>query len=171
MEVLSVPIYLRDFDYARAHRPPLTVGRDPVSVAEWIEEQRRAREVLTGPAGPELAVIIDEPVLSLSVGGPGVHAAQLDTLCDLIDAAVVDLRYVPMDTVDHPGLSGSFRIMDFEGRPSLGSVYGLAGVRLVADEEDLRHFEVLWDRLGDVSRPLTAERLQGFKRHPADGAA
>ncbi|ASU85847.1 hypothetical protein CDO52_26315 [Nocardiopsis gilva YIM 90087] len=165
-EVLTIPVYLRAAGYARAHRPPLSVGSDPGRIEEWIEEQRRAREALTGADGPELQVIIDEPVLSLSVGGPSVHGAQLDTLGELVDSAVVDMRYIPMNTMNHPGLGGSFRIMDFADRPSLASVYSIAGVRLVAEEEDLRHFEMLWERLGDLSQPLTPQRLDGFKRAP-----
>ncbi|CAM3755083.1 helix-turn-helix transcriptional regulator [Nocardiopsis rhodophaea] len=168
-EVLTVPVYLRTPGYARAHRPPLSVGSDPDRIEGWIEEQRRAREALTGAGGPELHVIIDEPVLSLSVGGPGIHAAQLDTLGELMDSAAVDLCYVPMNTLNHPGLGGSFRIMDFADRPSLASVYSVAGIRLVAEEEDLRHFERLWERLGALSRPLTWERLDGFKRVPDHG--
>lgn len=167
-EVLAIPMFLRSRGYAEVIRPPIRVGPAPTQ-EEWLGEQMGSRDALTGPAGPSLEVVVDERALTQPVGGPEVHSDQLDLLADLGTSERIDLRYIPSTVTNHPGLGGSFRIMDFTDRHSLAFLYSAAGGKLVADDEDLEHCEMLWERIMAVSRPVSRGVLDQFKRTSDDG--
>ncbi|HEV7449949.1 MAG TPA: helix-turn-helix transcriptional regulator [Pseudonocardiaceae bacterium] len=77
-------------------------------------ELRRARQVrLTGPDPLRLDVVINEGALRRVVGGPDVMRAQLHRLVEASELPNVVLRVLPFESGAHPGVDGSFTVLEF----------------------------------------------------------
>jgi len=77
-------------------------------------ELRRARQVrLTGPDPLHLDVVINEGALRRVVGGPDVMRAQLHRLVETSELSNVVVRVLPFETGAHPGVDGSFTVLEF----------------------------------------------------------
>jgi hypothetical protein len=77
-------------------------------------ELRRARQVrLLGPDPIHLDVVINEGALRRAVGGPTVMCGQLTRLVEITELPHVALRVLPFDAGAHPGVDGSFTVLEF----------------------------------------------------------
>ncbi|MFL6146557.1 MAG: helix-turn-helix domain-containing protein [Pseudonocardiaceae bacterium] len=77
-------------------------------------ELRRARQVrLLGPDPIHLDVVINEGALRRAVGGPTVMFGQLTRLVEITELPHVTLRVLPFDAGAHPGVDGSFTVLEF----------------------------------------------------------
>jgi hypothetical protein len=107
----------------------------------------RRQRLLTCDDPPRLWAIIDESALNRSFGSAETKREQLRRLIDTAPLDHVDIQILPTAAGFHPGLSGSFVILDYEQDPSLvyreispSSVY-LEGPEQVAERR--RVFEHL----------------------------
>ncbi len=108
-----VPGLLQTEDYAAeiVRHSPYTALPDEAARAA---ELRRARQVrLTGDDPVHLDAVINEGALRRLVGGPDVMAVQLRRLVDTTELANVILRVLPFATGAHPGVDGSFTVLEF----------------------------------------------------------
>jgi transcriptional regulator with XRE-family HTH domain len=77
-------------------------------------ELRRARQVrLIDPDPLSLDVVINESALRRMVAGPAVMGAQLTRLLDASQLPNVALRVLPFAAGAHPGVDGSFTVLEF----------------------------------------------------------
>lgn len=97
-------------------------------VQRRLDLRMARQEVLTERADQEpLRVwrVIDEAALRRVVGGPKIAQKQLERLLELTELPNVTMQVLPAGSGSHPGIHGTFTIMDypeeFEGDP--GSVY------------------------------------------------
>ncbi len=88
------------------------------------------REILGGPAALRYTVLLGELTFRQGIGGKSVMLDQLHHLIAAAERSNVVVRVLPTGNGYHPGLSGSFAILDFADLPPIvhaehyrGSVY------------------------------------------------
>ncbi|WP_444963710.1 helix-turn-helix domain-containing protein [Nocardiopsis sp. M1B1] len=89
---------------------------NPEATTEAIDQIVKARkyrqQILDRPHPPTITVLLDEVVLLRRFRDPEVMKEQIDHLIDLSHRPRVKLQIVPIATEGHPGLFGSFTLMD-----------------------------------------------------------
>ena len=87
-------------------------------------ELRRARQVrLLGPDPIYLDVVINEGALRRLVSGEDVMCAQLTRLIEAAELPNVALRVLPFAAGAHPGVDGSFTVLEFSDASNPRIVY------------------------------------------------
>ncbi|RJO74817.1 helix-turn-helix domain-containing protein [Nocardia panacis] len=118
-----------------------------------LEHRARARmdraSVLTKDDALELWVVMDEAAIRRVVGGQAVMRGQLDRLLQDIKRKNVILQILPFEAGAHPGMAGSFTLLDFHdpADPELVYVEGIAGDELIEGHPEIRRFGVIFDQL------------------------
>lgn len=154
-ESLLVPGLLQTDEYFRA----LLVGAGvETDVEGLVEVRRRRQESLSRDEPLQLAAVIDEAVLHRPVGGGQVMAAQLTALAKE-SRPHVTIQVVPFSKGAHPGMLGSFTVLDdFDSAP-------------LVCVESVRN-TVFFDQPDDVRRYLDAfERLRAAALNSEESAA
>ncbi|MGC4953581.1 helix-turn-helix domain-containing protein [Actinomadura citrea] len=159
---LLVPALLQTPDYARA----LIAGGQIVDDVDAAVEERMARqEILRQPEPPDLWILIKESVLWDCIGTRETMRAQLVRLIELSQHRGIVIRVVPRSAGVHPGVDGSFTLLDVNGTEMAWSE-AVGGGRLVTDPANVRDYRVRYDRIGadslsrDSSRKLIAEVME-----------
>ncbi|WP_330185440.1 helix-turn-helix domain-containing protein [Nocardia sp. NBC_01503] len=123
-------------------------------ISEQVREQRvRARlerSRVLGKHDPlELWVVLDEAVIKRLVGGKEVMRQQFDQLLDHTNKRNVILQILPFDAGAHPGMLGSFTLLDFPdpADPELVYVEGIASDELIEGHPEVRRYGVMFDQL------------------------
>ncbi|MFC9896136.1 helix-turn-helix transcriptional regulator [Nocardia sp. NPDC127579] len=125
----------------------------PKVEAAVMESRAQARmeraRVLSKDDPLELWVVLDEAAISRVVGGPGVMRGQLEKLLEESKRKNVILQILPFDAGAHPGMAGSFTLVDFPkpDDPELVYVEGIAGDELIEGHAEIRRFGVIFDQL------------------------
>lgn len=161
-EPLVIPGLLQTEDYARA----LIAEISPDLNAENIDSQVRSRldrqKRLNGERALKSWVIIDEPVLHRIVGSPEITRAQHRRLLDIAALPHVTLQVIPYDSGGHPGLRGSFALLDFAGAEGPEVVYldTMAGQIFVEDRSQILSYQDQFSRLAAIAlSPAKSSRL------------
>ena len=82
-------------------------------------QARRERQALLQGADPlQVWAIMDEAVLRRSVGSPTVMVDQVQRLIDSAVLPSVTIQMIPYAAGAHPGMSGSFILLEFPTRAS-----------------------------------------------------
>lgn len=125
----------------------------PKLEASDLERRARARmdraAVLAKDEPLELWVVLDEAAIRRMVGGPEVMSGQLRRLGEATKRKNVILQILPFDAGAHPGMAGSFTILDFPDPtdPELVYVEGISGDALIEGHTEIRRFGVMFDQL------------------------
>lgn len=115
---LVIPGLLQTPEYAAAlHRGYLM--RDEEEIERLVQLRIERQKILIGDDPPKLWAVIDENAVTRSFGSPEAKAEQLQRLIETERLDHVEVQIMPMDAAPHPGLGGSFVILDFEDDPSL----------------------------------------------------
>ncbi len=150
-----VPGLLQTEDYARA---ALQRG-NPTATKEEIQrlvEARRGRQaVLTRDPPLRLWAIVDEAALHRPVGGHEAMRTQLERLAGAADLPHVTLQALPYDVGGHPGMAGSFVILQF-GEPIAADVAYIetqAGDLFLESDTDVARFTAIFEHLRALALP------------------
>jgi transcriptional regulator with XRE-family HTH domain len=117
---LFVPGLLQTEDYARAITAKI-IRKSPENddVTARIEvRMNRQRDLfarMSGPNPPDLIAALDEAILRRPIGGGAVMRRQLDHLLDMTRHSSIQLIVVPLALEGHPGLGGTFELLEFAG--------------------------------------------------------
>ncbi|WP_370012261.1 helix-turn-helix transcriptional regulator [Nocardiopsis sp. LDBS0036] len=107
-----VPGLFQVEEYVRA----ISELSNPEATTEAIDQIVKARkyrqQILDRPHPPTITVLLDEVVLLRRFRKPEVMKEQIDHLIDQSHRPRVNLQIVPIATEGHPGLFGSFRLID-----------------------------------------------------------
>ncbi|MGW5315119.1 helix-turn-helix domain-containing protein [Nocardia thailandica] len=145
----TVPGLLQTYDYAAAVIDT-TMPRLDAATMENRARARMDRAVnLTKDEPLDLWVVMDEAAIRRVVGGPAVMAGQLDQLIKETQRKNVILQILPFDAGAHPGMAGSFTLLDFHNPtdPEVVYVESLATHVLVEGYDEIRRFGVIFDQL------------------------
>lgn len=151
-ECLSVPGLLQTKDYARA----IIAGQLPVLQSDEIDQRVRLRLqrqaiLLVEESVVELKAVIDEAAIRRVVGSKSVMRDQLRAL--LTPRPNVRLQVIPFDAGAHPGMLGSFVLMEFpdQGDRDLVYVEFMGGDIFRESTQDLARFHGIFNDLESLA--------------------
>lgn len=148
-ESLFIPGLLQTEDYARA----VIKGVLPTATTKEVDQRVQARverRVVFEKERPlELWAVMDEATLRRTVGGAEVMADQLNHLLTMAERTYVMLQVIPFGTGAHPGMPGSFVLMDFPDVADSSVIYidSMAGDLFLEAEADIRRYNQIFDHL------------------------
>lgn len=157
-ESLSVPGLLQTEEYARAQlrgiHPHATEHEIDVRVTARLERQ----PLLIKEDAPKLWVIMDEAVLRRAVGGRKVMRGQIARLREASSLPNVTVQVVPYGAGAHPGMAGSFVILEFpdEDDPSIVYIESAAGGLFLEKVTETRRYMLKFEHLRAAASGLDA---------------
>lgn len=159
-ELILVPGPLQTEAYARALLEQGEYAGDGEMIDRLVDLRMRRQKVLERTPPPGLHVILDEAALHRVIGGRAVHQAQLRFLREAAELPQVTLQVLPFATGAYRGLSGPFCLMDIGVHDDLRVVTrsSLIGISYCEDEDDLRRYSDMFERLTDSALPLVSSR-------------
>ncbi len=156
-EPTMIPGLLQTADYARAIIHGTAAHSRTESQVDTKVSARLARHaILSRPLPPQLHALVAEPALRIPLGGPGVLAAQLRHLGELVRRPHVRIQVVPLAAGPHPGLEGPFVIMDFPDDPTLVHLENRVMSIFLEEEPHIASYRLAWQRIHE--RALTPKR-------------
>ncbi|MDJ0344221.1 helix-turn-helix transcriptional regulator [Streptomyces sp. H10-C2] len=146
-----VPGLLQTEDYARAVLSDARRQSADVDRLVHVRMQRQAR-LADGPDALDVWAVIDEGALLRPVGGPDVMRAQVQALIAAAERPNITIQVCPLAKGAHPGLAGSFSILEFgPSDPRVGYVDGRGGALFVERDEPVRQLIHDFDRMRAVA--------------------
>ncbi|MGI5233765.1 helix-turn-helix domain-containing protein [Actinoallomurus sp. CA-142502] len=119
-------------------------------VAARVEVRRERQRILHRPDAPaRLSVIVDEAAVHRIVGGPEVMRAQMEHLIELMELPNITIGVLPFRAGAHPGVAGSFMILQFADAADAPAVYveTIAGELFIEDETDVAVYSNAFETL------------------------
>jgi hypothetical protein len=92
---------------------------DEAEIERMVELRMERQKILTNDDPARLWAVIDESAIVRSFGSDEAKTEQLQRLIDTERLDHVVVQVLPMSVAPHPGLGGSFVILDYEDDPSL----------------------------------------------------
>jgi transcriptional regulator with XRE-family HTH domain len=154
-ECLFIPGLLQTEDYARAalQRGMPTATKE--EIGRLVEARMSRQAVLTRDPPLRLWAIVDEAALHRPVGGTSVMKTQLAHLADAAELPQVTLQALPYAVGGHPGMPGSFVILQFADAGASDVVYieTQAGDLFLESDTDLSRFRAIFEHLRALALP------------------
>lgn len=123
-ETMFVPGILQTEEYASA---VLKVFYDEKStlerVAPMVELRTKRRDLLTSDNAPKFSFVLDESVIHRLVESPSITSQQFRHLVNVADLPNVTIQIVPFPAGLHPGMRGSFEVVQFDDTPDENIVF------------------------------------------------
>jgi transcriptional regulator with XRE-family HTH domain len=157
-ESLFVPGLLQTEAYARAQLrgtlPTASDGEIENRVAARMERQ----SILLKDDAPKLWAIMDEAALRRLVGGRDVMQQQIARLLEARSIPNVTIQVIPYGAGAHPGMDGSFVILDFPDPddPSIVYVESAAGGLFLEEDPEIRRYILMFEHLRAAASGLDA---------------
>ncbi|GAA2511482.1 helix-turn-helix domain-containing protein [Streptomyces sp. NPDC059506] len=149
-ESLIIPGLLQTRAYAEA---AISGGQPEATPAEVEKrtEVRLKRQVRISDAESPLRfwAVIDESALRRVVGNRAIMREQLDHLAELSTWPHVTVQVLPYEIGAHPGMSGTFSILEFHDDADSSVVYleGVTSDLYLEKEPDVRLYTVMYEHL------------------------
>lgn len=154
-ECLFIPGLLQTEAYARAalQRGMPTATKE--EIGRLLEARISRQAVLTRDPPLRLWTIVDEAALHRPVGGVKVMREQLEHLAAAAEQPQVTLQALPYAVGGHPGMPGSFVIMQFPDAGVSDVVYieSQAGDLFLESDTDLARFTAIFEHLRALALP------------------
>ena len=155
-QTMLVPGLLQTEDYSRAVAAIFPRPEPPEVVDQQVEIRQRRQEILRRHDDVPLHVILDESVLRRPIGGEAVMRAQLLHLLELTEGLDVKLQIADYKVGAYAGLGGPFTLFGFAEPMDLAIVHveNQRSFFLIEDEDDIRHYEVVFQRVQKSALPV-----------------
>jgi transcriptional regulator with XRE-family HTH domain len=169
-ESLFVPGLLQTEDYARAVIRGVAPALADDEVDQRVQVRMQRQRVLNQAEPIKLWAIVDEAVTLRQVGGEAVTRAQMQHLVDVVKAPHVTLQVVPFDAGAHPGMPGSFVVMEFPDPSDPALVYtdSMAGDVFLEKDTDVQRYRSTFQQL--AAQALSPAETQKILRQAAKAA-
>jgi Domain of unknown function (DUF5753)/Helix-turn-helix domain len=174
-ESLFIPGLLQAEAYAKAALQRGLPAATKEEIQHLVEARMSRQGVLSRESPLRLWTIVDEGALHRPVGGRDVMADQLDHLAQSgTELPHVTLQVLPYDVGGHPGMAGSFAVLQF-GEPSATDVVYVEsqGSDLFLETEtDVSRFRAIFEHLRALALPPqdSAALLRRIARDMRGGA-
>jgi transcriptional regulator with XRE-family HTH domain len=155
-QTMLLPGMVQTADYTRAVAMELPRRAKPQVVERLVEIRILRQDMMLEREDPvPLGIVLDEAVLHRPIGGSGVMKAQLNRLIEVAESDHVSLRVVPYDVGMYAGLGGPFTLFGFTEPMNLAIVHVENHINflLVEDEQDIRHYELVFHRVQESALP------------------
>lgn len=160
-ELVLVPGLLQTADYARTVITQAWDTEGPEQV-ERLVEVRTLRQALIAPPRPvQLHVVLGESVLQQCIGGVDTMRAQLSRLLHASRLPHVTVQILQHCAGAHPGLNGSFTLMEFDDEgsgPDAVLVENWTSSLHFEDRHQLARYQRAFDRLTAMAAPSQESR-------------
>jgi transcriptional regulator with XRE-family HTH domain len=161
-ESMFMPGLLQTEDYARAVVDRVTAGEGLTAedIQRRIEVRMQRQSVLHRPTPMQLYAVIDEAAIRREVGGAQVMRAQLEHLVRACAMPQVRIQIVPFGAGAHPGMPGSFVVMQFADPFDAPLVYtdGSAGDAFLETERDVARFASKFETIAGLALSQTQSK-------------
>ncbi|MFE0459254.1 helix-turn-helix domain-containing protein [Kitasatospora sp. NPDC058965] len=145
-----VPGLLQTREYAEAVLNGTQPDTTQDAIRNRVQVRMKRQDRLAGPDQlSSFWSVIDEAVLAREVGGPQVMAAQLRRLLEVGEQANVNIQVIPFQYGAHPGMTGTFSLLEFPESADSTVVYfeGVTSDLYLEKENDVRRYTGLYDHL------------------------
>jgi transcriptional regulator with XRE-family HTH domain len=148
-ESLFIPGLLQTEDYARAQLHGTLPHASNDEVENRVSARMDRQALLTRDNPPHLWAIIDEAAARRRVGGPDVMRGQLARLDQAAAAPNITVQAIPFDAGAHPGMDGSFVVLEFPDPADQSIVYteSAAGGLFLEQDEEIRRYILMFEHL------------------------
>jgi transcriptional regulator with XRE-family HTH domain len=152
-ESLFIPGLLQTEDYARAVIHGVVPMITDEDLQRRVEVRMQRQSVLHRPTPMQLTAVFDEAAIRRVVGGGEVMQAQLQHLLRAAAWPHITLQVVPFGAGAHPGMPGSFILMNFADPFDAPLVYvdSMAGDLFLEAEEDVKRFAATFERIATAA--------------------
>jgi len=149
----AIPGLLQTTDYARALIRGAGEGRTEQEIEEQVKLRVNRQRILDRDDPPYVSFIIDEAATRRLVGGREVMASQLDALLEAAERPQISLQVLDFEAGAHPGLPGSFGIVEIEESPASSIVFveGHQGDFYLEGSSDLKRYRRIFDQLRSIA--------------------
>ncbi|MQY28898.1 helix-turn-helix domain-containing protein [Nocardia aurantia] len=161
-EPLVIPGLLQTEDYARELISEISPESTETNIASNVRSRLDRQQRLVGDKPLNLWAIIDEPALHRIVGGPDTTRGQLEHLVESAGKSNITVQVVPFDSGGHPGMRGSFTLMEFPNAdsPEVAYLDTMAGQVFVEERAQIRRYTDQFIRLAAIAlSPARSLRL------------
>ena len=154
-ESLFIPGMLQTREYARA----VVAGIQPEAAPAQLEKRTEIRMMRQGliqegrDGGDRqplrLWAVVDEAALHREVGNPQIMREQLEHLIELSSQPHITVQVLPYTAGAHPGMSGTFSILEFEDAADATVVYleGVTSDLYLEKEADVKTYSTMYEHL------------------------
>ena len=148
-ESLFIPGLLQTEDYTRAVIRGILPHASTAQVDSRVTARMERQALLTADNPPQLWAIMDEAAARRIVGGPAVMREQLARLRDMAALPNVTVQVIPYDAGAHPGMPGSFIVLEFPDPADQSLVYidSMAGDLFLEYDMEIRRYILMFERL------------------------
>ncbi|HEY3143894.1 MAG TPA: helix-turn-helix transcriptional regulator [Acidimicrobiales bacterium] len=156
-QTMLLPGLLQTADYTRAVATYLPRRTKPAVIEQLVEIRLRRQEMLLHREDPvPTRVVLDQSVLHRPIGGPKIMKAQLEKLVEVGMYPNVEVQIMPYAVGMHSGMGGPFTLFGFAEPIDLAIVHVENHVNflLVEDEGDIRHYELVFQRVQESALPV-----------------
>ncbi|MEX2984458.1 Scr1 family TA system antitoxin-like transcriptional regulator [Streptomyces sp. C36] len=146
-----VPGLLQTEGYARAIFRAAWPNTAAADIDRHVVNRLKRGEILVGPDGPVMWVLLDECALRRPIGGPAAMVEQLRHIADLGHSGRVRVHVLPLSVGAHALLESMVTLMKFDDAPPVAYVEGLRTGRVHDDPSTVAKCQVSFDlALGDA---------------------
>lgn len=152
-ELAVIPGLLQTAEYVRAC---VTAANEDLSAADldMYVEHRMARQAnWRRPDGPPLHVVMDENACRRPVGGAEVMCAQLRHIVQVARQSKLTVQILPENVGAHPGVEGSFMLLDFDELPELAYIEHRCSGSFLEATEHVAGMKKVFRRLRQLALP------------------
>ncbi|MFC4086128.1 helix-turn-helix domain-containing protein [Amycolatopsis samaneae] len=149
-EPLVIPGLLQTPEYAKAIIEATGNGLSADEVDALVTSRMARQGVLSKSKPLELKVIVGEGVLSQPFGARGAHARQLRRLVDSAGQDHVSIQILPTEAGLHPGLAGSFTILEYDDEASLVLLENKVSSLFLDEPEHIEIYAQTWATLTEL---------------------
>jgi transcriptional regulator with XRE-family HTH domain len=165
-ESLFVPGLLQTEAYARAQLRGTWPSAGEADIENRVAARMERQPVLSKHGAPKLWAIMDEAALRRLVGGRDVMREQVTRLLEARSLPNVTIQVIPYSAGAHPGMDGSFVILDFPDNDDQAIVYveSAAGGLFLEEITEIRRYILMFEHLRAAASGLdaTAALLSGI---------
>ncbi|MFJ1703443.1 helix-turn-helix domain-containing protein [Kitasatospora sp. NPDC088346] len=167
-----VPGLLQTREYAEAVVAGTQPDTEPGAIKRRVDVRLKRQDRIYGDDQlGSLWVVIDEAVLRRAVGSAQVMADQLGQLLTLSQRANINLQVIPFERGAHPGMTGTFSLLEFPESADSTVVYfeGVTSDLYLEKDADVRRYTNLYDHLRAAALSVTESRslihtyVEGFR--------
>jgi transcriptional regulator with XRE-family HTH domain len=161
-EPLLVLGLLQTFPYARAVIEAFGVPLSEQEIDDRVAARIARQSLLRREFPPGLEVILHEAALRQRVGGATVMREQIGYLIEAAARSGITVRIVPANAEAHPGMDGSFVIMDYANLPSIVHLENKVASLYLDEVADVKPYKLAYDGLMAVAHsPERSVELMG----------
>jgi len=157
-ESLFVPGLLQTEAYARAQLRGTLPYASEAEIESRVAARLERQPVLVKDGALKLWAIMDEAALRRLVGGRDVMRGQARHLLEVRSLPNVTIQVIPYGAGAHPGMDGSFVILEFPDPddPSIVYVESAAGGLFLEQDAEIRRYMLMFEHLRAAASGLDA---------------